>query len=452
MKKSNLINEILSSLILFFQYFIQYIQLTYKNILVFYKISRTKTLLILLISIFVFFLFLFVSFQFNNKANTLSSTNSTITTSSNFAQGGVQEEADAVKGFLNNFDSVINLLKPVLDNFVGNTPDITGNDSSDGRVHFQDGTSIVGILDFYHITFKISIALLSILIVCTGINFVIDPDNINIKSSLTHILVAALLLVGGLTIMSVSIQFINEINKAFTNNNTITGYILDYTKNVKANLPNDHSLSQDIKDILSFGTANIAGFFAALPILIPFVLIIIMLFFICFQFITRFISLYFLAVIQPLTAIFTVTSKTKVININFWKVWITLLITQPAFVLGYAITQNILSDVLSTGATFTGLIMFLAFLLFLSSIGHLVGKVFGDVWTSTQITLQSSKYTNKFTSYVNSFYKPVQSIKRNLFNIGHDHFSNTFLPSKVMNSNSHIGLPSLSPHRKLKDK
>ena len=130
-------------------------------------------------------------------------------------------------------------------------------------------------------------------------------------------------------------------------------------------------------------------------------IILLEIIFISLQFIIRYVNLYFLACIFPLAVVFNIHPKTSGININFWKTWITLIIHQPFFILGYVIIQNMLSEMLKTGVSLEQIILFVGMLLFLSSINIIVAKIFGDVFTAVMNNVVAAAGTALINRYSN---------------------------------------------------
>ena len=329
----------------------------------YYKLKKVKTIFIAIISIFCLGITSFYCFSTILSPIKINA----------IKQVHVLPRGGIISGLFNDgilgiFTNSIHLLSPVLDGFVGNTPDVTGF-SNNNQIAFADGGFIQTTESFYNKSFSVALVLLVFLFVVVGVKFITDTEgNIESKSALRELLQRflwiAVFLLAGRMILSLSIQTINAMNNFFQEGTSISTFINTFANNL-TNTDQGTILSSSIFSIFVFA------------------LILVLFFVISLQFIVRFVSLYFLAVIQPLSCIFLLLKETSGIHENFWKNWFTLLIHQPFFILGFALMESILVGSLKGNISLTSLLILLAILLFLTTINVFVSHIFTDVWLAT---------------------------------------------------------------------
>lgn len=417
----------------FSKYFVTEVSQSIKNIKILYRKDKIKALTVASVSVFLISItLLFVSTFFISKETYYSPSYSGQEVAYEddhsvlIARGEEKKEGNpVVSDFLKGFNETVNLLKPVLDGFVGQTADVTGVSGMDkeGRIEFTSGGKIKSSKTFYDKTYAVALLIAVLLVVSTAINLIVTSEQSYsaldiIKTLVSRFLFTAFLLLAGRYLMSYSIQFINEMNKYFRGGDSLTQYLLNLSDSIRDHISENkggNTFVDGIKNILSFGTFNIINTIKALPMILPIILILLLLLFISLQFIIRWIYLYFLSAIQPLTAVFHLYDKTSNINESFWKTWFTLLLHQPFFVLGYSMLQNLLIDNLKSGPSFESILIFLATLLFLSGINVLVGRVFGDAWTATSANFQSLKANRLVSGGISKLTQPGRDFKKGLF-------------------------------------
>lgn len=294
--------------------------------------------------------------------------------------------------FIVTYSKTVEILRPILDGFIGSTPDVTGITSPGGKVEFINGSSIMSASKVYSKSIVVAVGIFTLLLVANGLHFMLNSDYASIRELVSRIILVGFLLISGRYLMSISIQLTNSINNTFRDGASLSDYLIQFATSVQAGLQgssNSNSFINNFRNILDFATGNVITYVQAIPVILPLLLILLFLLFLSFQFIGRFITLYFLVPIQPLASVFALHPKTKHIHENFWKTWFTLLIHQPFFVLGYAIVQNILLNMLVDGPNLTSVIIFLSALIFLSSLNILVSKIFGDMWVAVHQNIQA---------------------------------------------------------------
>ena len=107
------------------------------------------------------------------------------------------------------------------------------------------------------------------------------------------------------------------------------------------------------------------------------------MFFILFQFVIRFASLLFLSLLYPLVAPFALSKKTEGVVTSYLMAWVSFLIHQPAFILGYVVSLDMLNALLAKQGPSLGLlILYTGMLFFLGGINGLINRIFGNPWTA----------------------------------------------------------------------
>jgi hypothetical protein len=208
-------------------------------------------------------------------------------------------------------------------------------------------------------------------------------------------------------ILSYSIEFINLLNNKInsTISNDLVSFITDYTKN--GDLSKLFSFSMNPLDFLH-NFPHIMMQLIVMVISLGFLLIGFL--YIVFQAVIRFISLLFLSVIFPIVIPFALSEKTEEIVNTFFRVWCTLLIQQPAFILGFAIVSTILTSILSAhGGNIGVLFVYSGALFFLGGVNMFVGRIFGDGWTLLSTNAKSMMASGAITGFGR---KTISEVKR----------------------------------------
>jgi len=242
---------------------------------------------------------------------------------------------------------------------------------------------------------QISFPILVLLISFKGINLIVEEDKKIVKGFFKDIFITLILLIITPYLLSISIIFVNTLSLQFTNGESLTGYIISFIEEIeKEQFQQQTEEDNKLKEFFSFNFnpfETITEIIGSLPLLIPLILILIVFLYLSFQFILRFLNLYFLAIIYPLVIVFYVHPKAKTIINNYIKTWTTFLIHQPVFILGIAIVQQVLKEMLSNnGISLEQILIFLGMLIFLASINNISARIWGDVYSSTASALSSA--------------------------------------------------------------
>jgi hypothetical protein len=127
---------------------------------------------------------------------------------------------------------------------------------------------------------------------------------------------------------------------------------------------------------------------------------------IAFQMIIRFLSLMFLSVLMPIVLPFILWDKSEGVVWAFFKAWVTFLIHQPAFVLGFMLVTNILNNALAKNGGSSGMLLFYAgSLFFLGGVNVLSSKIFGDPWQAIATNMQGIGIASLLSGTVSQFGK-----------------------------------------------
>lgn len=377
----------------------------------FKKLDTKRKLLVLGISIFLSITLLLITSQ--TYVNVKSEEKKTVSIV-DLNIGGIEE--NNITSFKDSYKKVLETFDPIFLGFISKTPDVTGKSQEfmGGSIFNVLSYSDVVLSDGGRIDSSIKYSSKLMIIVIPSISLLLSiyvftellkegDSKLPIYQVMMRVVKTVILLIITPHILSLSIQGANLFSKFVMNN----GGMLDFLKNFIDQISSDSSPDNFLSNLF-FGGTSFFGFLQSLPVLIPIMIIVILFIFLAFQFIIRFVQMYFLACIYPLAVLFEIHPKMGSVSRNYWKTWISLLIHQPFFILGYVLVQEMLLQMLKSGPSLVQIIMFVGLLLFLSGINVLVSKIFGDVFTSiSQNVLAAAgtsivnKYTNLKSRFVN---------------------------------------------------
>src|SRR3989344_5851031 len=308
-----------------------------------------------------------------------------------------------LQNFIDGFDSFMG-------GFIFYTPDPFGK-----TIKLKDDTEIPGMTKYRDIFYQIAIPITAIAIAVIALTR-IGSDNVQeLKSFGIRFLITIILFITVPHILSYSIQFNNLLVEKVAATQEFTGFLHNYldssqNKIQEGNQPEQYGIpSYDIS--MNGGVFRSFGKF----IVQTFLFILTFLFllggfvYIGFQFVIRFATLLFLGVLFPIVLPFALSERTHHIVNTFFKTWFTFLIQQPAFVLGFAIANDIFTSILNSKGPSVGMLFFYTgFLFFLGGVNMLVGKIFGDTWGSFATNMQSAIATRTVTDPIRSQAKDLQ--------------------------------------------
>ena len=311
----------------------------------------------------------------------------------------------------------------LFDNFISYTPDPTGRSScykQDGltcELNFipQNTLSFPATNVTMPSTQKIINTLLSlvvpfgfILISLQGFNFLVGENTAELKSFLFRVVGGIILLIITPFILSVSIMLVNQLSSFLLGNLYLTEFIIKFVDSLETETPNNlfQELLKNFFELGNNGGINPLSYLYSIPVLIPLSLVFLLLLYISFQFILRFLNLYFLSAVYPFTIVFSFHPKTSQIVSNYWKQWTTFIIQQPVFVLGFVIIKEVLFSLFDNGLSLEVMIIFIGLLLFLGTISVFASRLWGDIYTAVANNVSAGMAANLVkTSFID---KPLE--------------------------------------------
>ncbi len=312
-----------------------------------------------------------------------------------------------IQDFIEGFDSFMG-------GFIFYTPDPFGE-----TIKLKDASEIPGITKYRDIFYQLAIPISAIAIAVIAITRVGSDNAQELKSFGLRFLTTIILFITVPFALSYSIQFNNLLVEKITTTQQFTGFLNKYLDRSEEEIvegnPSEHY------GIPSYDLSMNGGIFRSLGkfVVQTFLFILTFLFllggfvYIGFQFVIRFATLLFLGVLYPVILPFALSDRTQNIVNTFFRTWFTFLIQQPAFVLGFAIANDIFTSILeSQGPTVGMLFFYTGFLFFLGGVNMLVGRIFGDTWGMVATNMQAAIATRSITSPIKSH---VNDFQRGLF-------------------------------------
>jgi len=302
-----------------------------------------------------------------------------------------------LQDFIQGFDSFMG-------GFIFYTPDPFGE-----TIKLKDGSEIPGISKYRDIFYQLAIPISAIAIAVIAIMRVGSDNAQELKSFGLRFLMTIILFITVPTVLSYTIQFNNLLVEKITTTQQFTGFLDEYLTKSEAEIRAGNESEQ--YGIPSYDISMTGGVFRSLGkfIVQTFLFILTFLFllggfvYIGFQFVIRFATLLFLGVLFPIILPFMLAERTQNIVNTFFKLWFTFLIQQPAFVLGFAIANDIFSSILTSQGPSVGMLFFYTgFLFFLGGVNMLVGRIFGDTWGMVATNMQAAIATRSITSPITS--------------------------------------------------
>jgi hypothetical protein len=339
------------------------------------------------------------------RANGTGAENSNLPVNDNLAV------ENKVKEWLQLFDFWVNVFAPILDDFVASTQDVSGI-SNNNTINLQNSqvsaasrySTSLSFIAYLGITILFAWNLVSILLTIISEN---DPQPL--QSVIKRLIFTILMLIATPYLLSLSIQFTNAINTYILSIGggeitKISDYLKEYFNDIKLlfEAP-DQSFFDIIGNIYEIAVdrfnpvSGVQNSLVAFSIIIPVGVSLLIFLVIIFQFIIRFVKLYFLSAVFPLVVMFYMNSKSGVPK-AFWREWTTSLVHQIAFLLGYKILNDIVFDILKTGGWgLTQILIYIATLLFLLSINIITAQLWGNAFSAITDTVLASKALNFLT-------------------------------------------------------
>lgn len=331
--------------------------------------------------------------------------------------------------YLEQIKSSLNSISGVFDNFITLTPDPTGLSTCTlaeslycsfghgAQSYFDLPTKSAILPSTQAISNKLLVLIipLGVIMICLeSYELIINRQKQRAMNILKKILIALGLIILTPYLLSFSILVVNFLSHALLDNSSLTAFISHFADQLES-APSQNifeSFFRDILEALDPGGANPISYISALPVMIPLTLIFVLLLFISFQFIIRFLALYFLAALYPIVIIAFLYERSAHLIRNYLKIWLTFLLQQPVFILGFVLVKEVLFSIFDRGISFEALIIFVGMLIFLASINLFVARIWGDAYAVVAQNVTSAVATQVIKS--NLIDKPLE-LGSNLF-------------------------------------
>ncbi len=305
-----------------------------------------------------------------------------------------------LKNFVNGFDSF-------LGGFIFYTPDPLAN-----TIVLKDKSEIPGITKYRDMFSQIAIPVLAIIIAIIAISKLGSDNAQELKNFVFRFLVVIVMFITVPYILSYSIQANNLLVEKISATQNVTTFLTDYFDKAQAQM--NTGTSSETFGIPSFDISLQSGVLQSLGkfvvqillFVLTFLFLLVGLLYIGFQFVIRFATLLFLGVFYPIIIPFILSSKTEGVVYSFFRMWLTALIQQPAFVLGFAIATDVFTAILNSKGPSVGMLFFYTgFLFFLGGVNVLVARLFGDSFTAMSNNMQALIATRAVTAPVSSNFR-----------------------------------------------
>lgn len=333
-----------------------------------------------------------------------------------------------IQDFIAGFDSFMG-------GFIFYTPSPFGE-----TILLKDSSEIPGVTKYRDIFSQLAIPISAIAIAAIALRKLGSDNAQELKSFAVKFLITIILFITVPYILSYSIQFNNLLVEKITTTQQFTGFLNEYLNQSGEKISQGNEPEQ--YGIPSYDMSMAGGVFKSLGkfIVQTFLFILTFLFllggfvYIGFQFVIRFATLLFLGVLYPIIIPFALSDRTAGIVNTFFKTWFTFLIQQPAFVLGFAIANDIFTSILSSQGPSVGMLFFYTgFLFFLGGVNMLVGRIFGDTWGMFATNMQAAIATRSVTSPITS---SLSNFKRGLIGGSPSYNAGHYLNDKVKKLNA----------------
>jgi len=305
---------------------------------------------------------------------------------------GSTDDTDVITQLLSDF------VWPIFEDYIGNTPDPTGKSfcysgtdktctfsNGNNEIRFAKTDTTMTSAQQYSATLMMIIGPIFVLLcVIQGFNIITNENREDVKNLIKRFVTSLILLILTPYILSFSVILVNLLTNAIMANVSISSSLNSVVESIIAGVEQNEAAKALIEgNILVYFLKGgaLSQMFTFLCIAIPFSLVLLLLIYICFQFIIRFLNLYFLTAIYPFIIIFNVYPKTQNIVNSYFKQWTTFIIQQPVFMLGFKIVIDMLSQLTNKGGnSLQYLIIFIGILLFLASINIFASRIWGDMY------------------------------------------------------------------------
>lgn len=414
---------------------------TVVNIRGLYKDNPKRTLTMLALWVLSLLLLVTLSIIFTN-----SRVSNEVTPSTDNSYQNIITNTGSDNFFINQIKIGINSTAVVYDNFISYTPDPTGrsscsagsayctfNATPSGNIIFPStNTQIKSTQSLTNLLATVVVPVGFILISMQALNLMVNGDSSTLKQLLLRSFGMLILTMLTPYILSISILLCNQLTVLILGNTSLTGFLTAFIDGFESSSSSNpfQSLIISFLELGNSGGINPLSYLYALPVVISLGLVMLLLLFISFQFILRFLNLFFLATIYPATLIFGLHPATSGIVKNYWKQWTTFLIQQPVFVLGFVIMHKVLANMFNDGVSLEAIIIFIAMLVFLGSINILAARLWGDVYSAVSQNVSSaiaaSELKSTFIDKPISYAGKLSTLGNNLNSTPKNYFNTDF--------------------------
>lgn len=305
-----------------------------------------------------------------------------------------------ILGYLITFTQ--GLEKIVSGGIVFQTPDLFAD-----KITIPNTGTIDGFVTIRNVFLAISIFLTTALIMIKGITLFFDNNTFVMRSLLNKFIIVGILFSCTPAVLSLGIQLFNLLCQQILHLGSIT--------------TTDSALSQlstkifsDISDFIQkggdsmhFGIPMMDFSFLTLPadlmkmvvttgfeltiFLITIVFFLIGYCFILFQFGIRFFKLLVMSVLYPFIIPLALFDATTGIVYSYYLVWLSFMVHQVAFVLGFVLVSQVFNSLLQHVGISSGLlVLYISALFALGGIGDFVARFFGDPWAVFSTRMQAA--------------------------------------------------------------
>jgi hypothetical protein len=370
----------------------------------------------------------------------------------------LNELSIGLDGFAKNFslELVLKTIDEGMGGFVFWTPDFFAN-----KIKLKNGVAIEELAGLRDLFFRLAIPIIAIMIAINGIRMIGSDDSALWKPFIEKIILVIFLLLLTPYLLSLTIWANNlMVEGIFVSSGTSERKLLSleyqefmdknflpaesgpsFPKELNSTPSQKNSTPESLKQMFLqtlpsiIGPLGFIGYFATgqsqppgqaastftvklLGTIILFFLLIISLAVVTLQCVARFLSLLLLSIIYPLAMPFVMLEKTKQVVETYFKTWVSFLIQQPAFVLGYVIVfaavRSLKGQMLNFDDSGMGLLLFnLGALVFIGSTPILTSHLFSETWALSFTAERGTQIRRTIESTLNSLARgQLSSLKR----------------------------------------
>jgi len=305
-----------------------------------------------------------------------------------------------ILGYLITFTQ--GLEKIVSGGIVFQTPDVFAN-----KIVIPNTGTIDGFSNIRTVFLAIAIFLTTALIMIKGITLFFDNNTFVMRSLLNKFIIVGILFSCTPAVLSFGIQLFNLLCQQILHLGSITttdsalsqlstkifSDISDFIQKggdpTQFGIPTmDFSLLTLFSDMMKVFITTV---FELTVFLITIVFFLIGYCFILFQFGIRFFKLLVMSVLYPFIIPLALFDSTTGIVYSYYLVWLSFMVHQAAFVLGFVLVSLVFNSLLQHVGVSSGLlVLYISALFALGGIGDFVARFFGDPWAVFSTRMQAA--------------------------------------------------------------